>query len=150
MLFLFMVKKISFGLLSALMGTVFLFSAYTKLYPIEPFEYTFVDLGIGNWQTAPFIARILIGLEFLIGFALIIQLQLKKVTYKLSITTLLVFCFYLILEIIFSGNKGNCGCFGATLFMTPLQALMKHIVMLIILILLYKFHNGWGIGKFAT
>lgn len=145
-----MVKKISFGFLSALMGAVFLFSGYTKLYPIEPFEYTFVDLGIGNWQTAPFIARFLIGLEFLIGFALVIQLQLKKITYKLSIATLLVFCLYLILEIIFSGNKGNCGCFGATLFMTPLQALVKNIVMLIVLILLYKFHNGWGTGKFAN
>jgi len=145
-----MVKKISFGLLSALMGAVFLFSGYTKLYPIEPFEYTFVDLGIGNWQTAPFIARMLIGLELLIGFALIVQLQLKKITYKLSITTLLIFCLYLILEIIFSGNKGNCGCFGTTLFMTPLQALIKNIIMLIILVLLYKFHNGWGSGKFAN
>jgi hypothetical protein len=130
------------------MGGVFLFSGYTKLYPIEPFEYTFVDLGIGNWQTAPFIARILIGLEFLIGFALVIQLQLKKITYKLSIATLLVFCLYLILEIIFSGNKGNCGCFGTTLFMTPLQALFKNIIMLVILVLLYKFHNGWDFGKF--
>src|ERR1022692_930913 len=134
-----MFKKIIFGLLSALMGAVFLFSAYTKLYPIEPFEYTFVDLGIGNWQTAPFIARILIGLEFLIGFSLITQLRLKKITYKLSIVALLIFCLYLILEIIFSGNKGNCGCFGTTLFMTPLQALIKNIIMLTILMLLYKF-----------
>jgi hypothetical protein len=144
-----MFKKIIFGLLSALMGAVFLFSAYTKLYPIEPFEYTFVDLGIGNWQTAPFIARILIGLEFLIGFSLITQLRLKKITYKLSIVALLIFCLYLILEIIFSGNKGNCGCFGTTLFMTPLQALIKNIIMLAILMLLYKFHNGWGDGKFG-
>jgi hypothetical protein len=149
-LFFSMLKKILWGLLCALMGAVFLFSAYTKLYPIEPFEYTFVDLGIGNWQTAPFIARILIGLEFLIGFALVIQLQLKKITYKLSIATLLVFCLYLILEIIFSGNKGNCGCFGVAIFMTPLQALIKNVIMLFFLLLLYKFHNGWGNGKFAN
>ncbi|TAL57946.1 MAG: hypothetical protein EPN85_12780 [Bacteroidetes bacterium] len=144
------IGRISFGLLSVLIGAVFLFSGYTKLYPIEPFEYTFVDLGVGNWQTAPFVARILIGLEFLIGFALVIQLQLKKITYKLGIVALIVFSMYLILEIIFSGNKGNCGCFGTTLFMTPLQALMKNSVMLVILILLYKFHNGWGNGKFSN
>jgi hypothetical protein len=64
--------------------------------------------------------------------------------------TLLVFCLYLILEIIFSGNKGNCGCFGTAIFMTPLQALVKNSIMLIILTLLYKFHNGWGFGKFAN
>ena len=33
--------KIFLFLLSSFMGLVFLYSAYTKLYPIEPFEYTF-------------------------------------------------------------------------------------------------------------
>ncbi len=132
------------------MGAVFLFSGYTKLYPIEPFEYTFVDLGITNWQIAPFVARSIIGLEFFIGFALVLQLQLKKVTYKLSISLLLFFCLYLILQIIFSGNKGNCGCFGTTIFMTPMQALIKNIIMLAILMLLYKFHTGWSAGNFAN
>jgi hypothetical protein len=144
-----MLKKILLAFLSALMGGIFLFSGYAKLYPIEPFEYTFVDLGIG-WQVAPFLSRILIGLEFLIGLALILQLTLKKLTYKLSIATLLFFCLYLILQIIFSGNKGNCGCFGTMFFMTPLEALIKNAVMLLILIVLYKFHNGWGTGKFAN
>ena len=53
------------------MGLVFIYSGYTKLYPIEPFEFTFVDLGIAGWKSAPFIARFMIGLEFLIGFLLI-------------------------------------------------------------------------------
>ncbi len=144
-----MVKKIFFCFLTALMGAVFLFSGYAKLYPIEPFEYTFVDMGIANWQVAPFLARIVIGLEFLIGFALVIQLQLKKITYKISIAVLLFFCLYLILQIIFSGNKGNCGCFGTILFMTPAQALIKNILMLVILVILYKFYNGWGAGRFS-
>ncbi len=63
--------KIAFFILSSIMGLVFLYSAYTKLYPIEPFEYTFVDLGIGGWKMAPFIARFMIGLEFFIGILLI-------------------------------------------------------------------------------
>jgi hypothetical protein len=125
-----------------IIGAIFIFSAYTKLYPIEPFEYTFVDLGIGNWQMAPFIARFLIGLEFLIGFALIFHIFLKKITYKLSIAILLFFCVYLLLQIFISGNKGNCGCFGSSIAMTPLQALIKNIVMLVILGLLYKFYDG--------
>jgi hypothetical protein len=144
-----MIKKILLSFLCALLGAVFVFSAYTKLYPIEPFEYTFVDLGIGNWQMAPFIARFLIGLEFLIGFALMLNLLLKKVTYKLSIGVLVFFCIYLLLQIFIAGNKGNCGCFGTKITMTPLQALIKNFIMLFILGILYKFHEGWNMGKFS-
>ena len=59
------------------MGMVFLYSGYTKLYPIEPFELTFVDLGIGGWRLAPFIARFMIGLEFMIGLLLMLSLYIK-------------------------------------------------------------------------
>lgn len=138
-----MLKKISFGLLCCLMGAVFIFSGYTKLYPIEPFEYTFVDLGFINWQVAPFIARILIGLEFFIGVLLLLNLSLRKIAYKLGISVLLIFCIYLILLIFFTGNKGNCGCFGTYLVMTPLQALIKNIIMLGLFFVLNKYHDGW-------
>lgn len=137
-----MIKNILFGVLCILLGAVFIFSGYTKLYPIEPFEYTFVDIGIVNWQLAPFISRLLIGLEFLIGTLLVLNVNLKKFTYKLGIAVLLVFCVYLILLIFFSGNKGNCGCFGSTIVMTPLQALIKNIIMLALFGVLYKFHPG--------
>ena len=138
-----MIKTISLSLLCILLGAVFIFSGYTKLYPIEPFEYTFVDIGIVNWQLAPFISRLLIGLEFLIGALLVLNVNLKKFTYKIGIAVLLVFCVYLVLLIFFSGNKGNCGCFGSTIVMTPLQALIKNIIMLALFAVLYKFHKGW-------
>jgi hypothetical protein len=144
-----MLKKIIFSLVCALMGAVFIFSGYIKLYPIEPFELTFVDLGISNWQMAPFVARLLIALEFLIGFALLLNLFLKKISYKLSIGVLVFFCIYLVLQLIFQGNEGNCGCFGTAYPMTPLQALIKNFIMLAILAVLYKFHDGWDMGKFS-
>jgi hypothetical protein len=129
------------------MGAVFIFSGYTKLYPIEPFEFTFVDLGFINWQAAPFIARILIGLEFFIGLLLLLQLYLHKLTYKLGISTLIVFTIYLTLLIFISGNKGNCGCFGSYFYMTPLQALIKNMIMLAVFFLLYKYYDGWELSK---
>ena len=129
------------------MGAVFIFSGWVKLFPIEPFEYTFVDLGFINWQVAPFIARLMIGAELLIGALLILNLNLHKITYKLAIGILLFFCAYLILLIILVGNKGNCGCFGDTIQMTPLQALLKNIVMLVIFFVLFKFHEGWQLPK---
>jgi hypothetical protein len=128
------------------MGALFIFSGYTKLYPIEPFEYTFADLGL-SWQLAPFVARLLIGFEFLIGFFLLLNISLNKLVYKAAIALLGIFCIYLLLLIIIAGNKGNCGCFGSMIQMTPLQALIKNLVMLAIFFVLYKFYSGWEPGK---
>ncbi len=142
-----MLKKIFLTVLCSLLGLVFIISGYLKLFPIEPFEYTFVDIGIFNWQAAPFVARVLIGLEFFIGFLLLFNIELRKFAYKSGILVLIIFCIYLVLLIFLSGNKGNCGCFGTYFQMTPLQALIKNLIMLGIFFVLYKFHNGWVITK---
>lgn len=129
------------------MGLVFLYSAYTKLHPIEPFEYTFVDLGFGGWRLAPFIARFMIGLEFFIGLLLIFGLYIKRFTIKLTIGSLLFFSVYLIFVMINEGNNGNCGCFGSAIVMTPLQALIKNGVMIVLSIVIFKFYDGLNYKK---
>jgi hypothetical protein len=139
--------KSLFIVLSTLMGLLFIYSGYAKLYPIEPFEYTFVDLGIGGWAMAPFIARFMIGIEFFIGLMLFFNLYLKKFTLKLTAATLIFFSLYLLFIIIKDGNNGNCGCFGNAIAMTPLQAIIKNVVMLAICFIIYKFHEGYSLGK---
>jgi uncharacterized membrane protein YphA (DoxX/SURF4 family) len=109
------ILKIVFFLLCSFMGLVFIYSGYTKLYPIETFEYTFVDLGIGGWRLAPFIARFMIGLEFFIGLLLITSMYIKRFTIKLTAVSLIIFCIYLIFIMISNGNNGNCGCFGTAI-----------------------------------
>ena len=73
-------KKIILILLSGSIGLLFIVSAATKIYPMEPFEYQFVDIGIASWKTAPFIARFFIGVEFFLGMLLILNIFLKKFT----------------------------------------------------------------------
>lgn len=141
------IKKIIFFVLCSLLGLVFLYSAYTKLYPIEPFELTFVDLGVSNWRLAPFMARFMIGLEFFIGFLLILGLYIKRFTVPLTIGSLLLFSFYLIMVIATTGNNGNCGCFGTAIVMTPLQALIKNTIMLVVSLVIYKLYEGFSFGK---
>jgi len=141
------IKQILFFILSTSVGIVFIYSGYTKLYPIEPFEYTFVDLGLGGWKLAPFIARFMIGLEFLIGLLLITGLYIKPFTIKFTIATLVSFSIYLGIIILKTGNNGNCGCFGTAIVMTPLQALIKNAVLLFFLILIYKFYDGINFFK---
>jgi uncharacterized membrane protein YphA (DoxX/SURF4 family) len=139
--------KITFFLLCSFMGLVFIYSGYTKLYPIEPFEYTFVDLGIGGWRLAPFIARFMIGLEFFIGLLLIAGMYIKRFTVKLTVVSLIIFCIYLIFILITNGNNGNCGCFGTAIAMTPLQALIKNSVMLVVCYFIYNYYDGLNYQK---
>jgi thiol-disulfide isomerase/thioredoxin len=140
------VLKIILTVLSISLGSVFIYSGYTKLIPVvETFEFTFIDLGIANWYTAPVIARLLIAFEFFIGFLLVTNYNLKKLTLPLSIGLLSFFCFYLVLQIVFSGNNGNCGCFGEHLKMTPFQAIIKNVIMIALVIPIYLYWEGWRI-----
>ena len=140
------IKPVSALLISFLLGLVFLYSGYTKLLPvIETFEFTFVDVGVANWYTAPILARLLIGLELFVGVLLGIGYNLKKFTLPLSFFILLFFVIYLGITISVSGNNGNCGCFGEHLKMTPFQAIFKNIVMMFLIGLVYFLYDGWRI-----
>lgn len=141
--------KILFFAACSIIGFVFIYSGYTKLYPIEPFEYTFVDLGIGGWKIAPFIARFMIGLEFFIGLLLIFGLYIKRFTLKLTIGSLIIFSTYLLFIIIKTGNNGNCGCFGTAIVMSPLQALIKNGILIIFSFVIYKFYDGIDYHKYG-
>ena len=138
-----MAKKIIFSSISVILGLVFVFSGLTKLYPIELFELTFVDLGVASWYTAPVIARLMISIEFFLGIMLILNFSLRKFTLKATIAILVVFTVYLIVQLIMEGNKGNCKCFGNVLVMTPLESIIKNLVMLAVSLVLYRWHKGF-------
>ena len=129
--------------LRILLGASFLFSGFVKLYPIEPFEFNFVDQGFANWYTAPFMARFIISFEFLLGLLLVLNYNLKRFTLKATIGLLIFFTLYLIFGIIKDGNTGNCGCFGTFLKMTPLESIIKNIFLLSIAFTLYFLHNDY-------
>ena len=135
------VQKFIVFFLTSLLGIVFLFSGYTKLFPIELFEFNFVDLGIAKWTMASIIARIIIGVEFIVGLMLLINFCWEKVAIKIAIALLLFFTAYLIFAIIKDGDKGNCGCFGTFLQMTPSQSIIKNLIMLFIAFLLMRYHS---------
>lgn len=138
------IKIITASSLSIILGLIFLYSGYSKLYPvIETFEFSLVDIGIANWYTAPIFARLLVSLEFFTGILLISNFNLKKFTLPLTIIALVIFSIYLITTMLVNGNTGNCGCFGEHFYMTPFQALIKNILMLLLCVAIYFFSDGW-------
>jgi hypothetical protein len=135
-----MQKRFILSLLTFALGIVFIFSGYIKLFPIEPFELNFVEQGFLNWTLAPFASRFLIALEIFLGVMLLVQLRVKFIL-KTTMYLLAFFTVYLIYAILKDGNTGNCGCFGTYLQMTPLQSIIKNIILFIVSFFLFKIND---------
>jgi len=123
---------------------LFLLSAVAKLYPspyfaISTFEVKqLYPLGFSG-DVAPFFSRILIGIEFALGILILQKHYLRKLVIPATLLMLAVFTTHLsIITFQNGGNSGNCGCFGSLLPMTPIQAILKNVGAMILLVLLLK------------
>ncbi|MFA6924895.1 MAG: MauE/DoxX family redox-associated membrane protein [Bacteroidales bacterium] len=136
-----MFKKTFCIFLSVIIGLFFILSAYLKLYPIEILELKIVDTNFFNWFISPFIARFVIFIELLIGILFILNIKLNKVTYKATIVLLIFFTLYLFAELLIYGNNGNCNCLGNAMKLTPIESIVKNIVLILLIIFLLNTNN---------
>lgn len=138
------IRLVILSIASVALGTTFIYSAYTKAFPIQTFEYTMVEFAHLPWWMAAIGARVFLGLEALIGVLLILNAYGKKNwVLKLSLFTLIAFSIYLLFLWATVGNDVNCGCFGDAIWMSPTSSLLKNAVMILITWLLLKFHPGF-------
>lgn len=130
-------------IIKGIMAFMFLLSAVAKLYPDPNFSLpTFevkqlIPMGFSETSAAYF-SRILIGCELALGILLLQKNYFKRLVIPMSFLMLLIFSIHLSYEIASSGNSGNCGCFGTLLPMTPVQALIKNIIGMGLLVILYR------------
>ena len=135
-------KNISW-ILRLIISALFILSAVAKLYPspyfaISTFEVNqLYPLGFSE-NVAPYFSRILIRIEFALGIAILLKDYLKKITIPATILLLAVFTIHLTYTTFISGNSGNCGCFGELIPMTPVEAIIKNIIAIGLLVWLFK------------
>lgn len=127
------------SLLLLSLAAVFLWSGWTKIIHLEPFSWNFIDILPVNGVTASVLAHLMIGLEWMIGGWLAVQV-FSRATFRITLGVLLAFCAYLALTIATRGNAGDCGCFGGEVQMTPLAAILKNILMICALMLARWIH----------
>jgi thiol-disulfide isomerase/thioredoxin len=126
-----------------LLAILFLLSAVAKLYPspalaLGTFEAKqLIPMGFSEGFAAYF-SRTLIGCELALGILLLLPHYFKKLVLPMSFLMLFIFTSHLTYEIMSAGNTGNCGCFGALLPMTPLQAVIKNVIAMGMLAFLFK------------
>ncbi|MBS1774131.1 MAG: hypothetical protein JST82_14835 [Bacteroidetes bacterium] len=142
--------------LSVLTGLVFIFSSYTKIDTVESFEafqYATVEYLHLPWIVAAIACRVLIGFEAALGVLLCLQFYGRgKWVLKSALYLLIAFSIYLIYLWIKIGNNINCGCFGNTIWMSPSQSLIKNIILVIPILILIRYYDGFRItlAKFVV
>jgi len=128
--------------LRILISGLFLLSAFAKLYPTPMYGITKVfeegqllKMGFSE-NLAPYFSRFIIGAEFFLALTILFNNYLKKLIIPLSFIMIAVFSIHLSTQIF--GDSENCGCFGDLIPMTPIEALIKNIITLVILAVIYK------------
>ena len=138
--------KILSRVLQYLLAITFIFSAYTKAVGPGFFEITLMDQGLVSSRTfAGYMARFFIGLEFAIGFLMLLPFYVKRLmqfTFLLlgGFTAHLIYLWWI-------GDTENCGCFGEMISMTPEQSILKNLVMLAVAFVIYKTAESRTISK---
>lgn len=134
-------KKIIPAVFVFLMGGFFIFSAYTKLEPLEPFKFVLSDyLHIKSWWMVEFLSRAIIGLEFFIGISLI-TFSFPQFIIKISIAFIIILSGYLIYIWMFYGANEDCGCFGDYMHLNTKESLIKNLLLTGILFFTYKYNS---------
>ena len=132
-------------ILRIVIGLVFILSGVAKLFPIEPFEIIFVDLGVANFSIAPFLVRLVIVFELFLGLSIIFNYWLKNIIYYLTQGTLVFFTLYLVFLLVTQGNDIDCGCFGSLIALTPVQSIIKNALLIIGLLFVKRRYHSHGL-----
>jgi thiol-disulfide isomerase/thioredoxin len=123
-----------------IISILFIVSAVAKLYPsplmgISSFETKYLSaIGIDG-SFAVILSRLLIGFEFTLGLLILLPYYLKRIVIPSTVALLGAFSIHLFIQVV-GGDSSNCGCFGELIPMTPLQALVKNILSIGLLLLL--------------
>lgn len=134
-------QKIVFAL-RVLVSGLFLLSAFAKLYPTPMYGITkvfeegqLIPMGLPQ-SIVPYFSRFIIGAEIFLAITILFNNYLKRLIVPLSFIMVAIFSIHLSTQIF--GDSENCGCFGDLIPMTPLEALIKNLITLVILVFIYK------------
>ena len=114
-------------ILREFLGIVFILSAVAKLAGADNFELYIFSLGAFSLGASFIIARLVIVLELFLGVWLMLNTH-PKLSIKLAAAVLAGFSAFLVVMII-KGSKDNCHCFGDLVDFSPMQSLIKNVIL---------------------
>ena len=119
--------------ISMLVGGVFIIAAILKLISIDEFEIYIYSFDILNFILTTFVSRIIIIGEFVLGLFLILKIN-YRFAWKTSFIILILFTLFLTYAAIFRQDS-NCHCFGEIIELSPLESIIKNLILIMLLLL---------------
>ena len=140
--------------LKVLLGLVFVVSAVLKLRDMDSFEIYIYSYHFFNLNFSFIVARAAIIVELVLGIGLISQC-FPKLMWWGSMAMLGAYTLLLMYAVVM-GRTDNCHCFGDYLPFTPLQSLLKNLVLMVLFLLVYKTDGkhfkgqGWALTSLVV
>lgn len=121
-----------------ILSSAFLLSSISKVISPGYFEITLVDQGLlASRELAAYATRIFVIIELALGLLLLQNNYYKKIILPATGILLTIFSFYLLFLSI-QGDDQNCGCFSSMIEMNPIEALIKNLILLALLLYSYR------------
>lgn len=120
--------------LRILLSVFFAVSAISKIVSIEAFEVYLFRTSFLAYDAATLVARLLVAAELLIGLCLLIRLKFRFIWWA-TLFFLIIFSGFLAVQA-WGGADDNCFCMGELVDFSPLESLIKNLVLLIMLVLI--------------
>jgi hypothetical protein len=93
-------------------------------------------------------ARLLIGVELTVGLLYLQPMYLKRLISPVTMILLIAFTAHLA-YLVAIGDTRNCGCFGELIAMSPLESIVKNVLLLAIVLFVHRrlepVHGTWSI-----
>ena len=115
-----------------MIGGMFIIAAILKLISIDEFEIYIYSFNVFSFLVTTFVSRLLIAGEFILGLFLILKIN-YKFTWRATLIMLMLFTLFLIYVAIFR-NDDNCHCFGELVDLSPIESIVKNVVMMALLL----------------
>lgn len=115
-----------------MIGGMFIIAAILKLISIDEFEIYIYSFNVFSFLATTFVSRLLIAGEFILGLFLILKIN-YKFTWRATLIMLMFFTLFLIYVAIFR-NDDNCHCFGELVELSPVESIVKNVVMMALLL----------------
>ena len=133
-------KNIAAKLLKIMLGVVFIVSAVLKLFDMDKFEIYIYSYHFFSLNFSFLVARLAIILELVLGIGLVSNC-LHKLMWWGSMAMLVGYTLLLIYAH-FMGRTDNCHCFGDVVQFSPLQSIVKNVVLMLLFLPIYRL-EGW-------
>jgi uncharacterized membrane protein YphA (DoxX/SURF4 family) len=135
-------KSILLKIISSLVGSIFLFSALTKLIDIRYFTQI---VSAYNIDIFVYLIPFLIILEVFLGIELLLNLNIKRN----SLISLILLIGFTLLYLYgsFAKEIEDCGCFGNILKLNFINTIIKNIFMIASSVLLYIYYKTENTDK---